>query len=126
MSILLTLILIVALIVAGLVFFAANTARKVEATVPPCGQFVGIDGQRLHYIDTGGAGPAVVLIHGLGGTLWHDTVRAGGQAVGRIPGYRGGSSRLRLFDAPGRCVGEAWRAGRYVGEVHARAGAKAK
>ena len=73
MSILLTLILIVALIVAGLVFFAANTARKVEATVPPCGQFVGIDGQRLHYIDTGGAGPAVVLIHGLGGTLWHYT-----------------------------------------------------
>jgi pimeloyl-ACP methyl ester carboxylesterase len=73
MSILLTLILIVALIVAGLVFFAANTARKVEATVPPCGQFVAIDGQRLHYIDTGGAGPAVVLIHGLGGTLWHYT-----------------------------------------------------
>ncbi len=56
MSILLTLILIVALIVAGLVFFTANTARKVEARVPPCGQFVGIDRQRLHYIDTGGAG----------------------------------------------------------------------
>ncbi len=57
MSILLTLILIVALIVAGLVFFAANTARKVEATVPPRGQFVAIDGQRLHYIDTGGPAP---------------------------------------------------------------------
>jgi hypothetical protein len=37
MSILLTLILIVALIVAGLALFAANTARKVEAAVPPCG-----------------------------------------------------------------------------------------
>ncbi len=73
MSILLTLILIVALIVAGLVFFASNTARKVEAALPPCGQFLEIDGQRLHYVDTGGAGPAVVLIHGLGGTLWHYT-----------------------------------------------------
>jgi pimeloyl-ACP methyl ester carboxylesterase len=73
MSILLTLILIVALIVAGLALFAANTARKVEAAVPPCGQFVEIDGQRLHYVDTGAAGPTIVLIHGLGGTLWNYT-----------------------------------------------------
>jgi pimeloyl-ACP methyl ester carboxylesterase len=73
MSILLTLILIVALIVAGLVLFAAITARNVEATVPPCGQFVEIDGQRLHYVDTGGTGPTIVLIHGLGGTLWNYT-----------------------------------------------------
>jgi pimeloyl-ACP methyl ester carboxylesterase len=71
MSILLILILILALIVAGLVLFAANTARKVEAAVPPCGQFTDIDGQRLHYTDTGGNGPAVVLIHGLGGSLWN-------------------------------------------------------
>ncbi len=69
MSILLTLILIVAAIVAGLVLFAANTARKAEAAVPPCGQFMDIDGQRLHYVDTGGTGPAIVMIHGLGGTL---------------------------------------------------------
>lgn len=73
MSILLTVILIVALIVAGLVLFAANTARKVEAAVPPCGQFIEIDGQRLHYVDTGGTGPAIVMIHGLGGTLWNYT-----------------------------------------------------
>lgn len=73
MSILLTLILIVALIVAGLVLFTANTARKVEAAVPPCGQFIEIDGQRLHYVDTRGAGPAIVMIHGLGGTLWNYT-----------------------------------------------------
>jgi pimeloyl-ACP methyl ester carboxylesterase len=73
MSILLTPILIIALIVAGLVLFAANTARKVEAAVPPCGQFIEIDGQRLHYVDTGGTGPAIVMIHGLGGTLWNYT-----------------------------------------------------
>jgi pimeloyl-ACP methyl ester carboxylesterase len=69
MSIVLTLILIVAVIAAGLVWFAANTARKVEAAVPPCGQFMEIDGQRLHYVDTRGTGPAIVMIHGLGGTL---------------------------------------------------------
>jgi pimeloyl-ACP methyl ester carboxylesterase len=73
MSILLTPILIIALIVAGLVLFAANTARKAEAAVPPCGQFIEIDGQRLHYVDTGGTGPAIVMIHGLGGTLWNYT-----------------------------------------------------
>ena len=71
MSILLTLLVIVILSVAGLVLFTANTARKVEAMVPPCGQFVAIDGQPLHYLDTGGTGPAIVLIHGLGGTLWN-------------------------------------------------------
>jgi pimeloyl-ACP methyl ester carboxylesterase len=73
MGIVLTLILLVAVIVAGLVWFAGNTALKVEAAVPPCGQFMEIDGQRLHYIDTRGAGPAIVMIHGLGGTLWNYT-----------------------------------------------------
>ena len=71
MNILLTLVLIVVLVVAGLVLFTAFTARKVEAAVPPCGQFMEIDGQRLHYVDTGGTRPAVVMIHGLGGTLWN-------------------------------------------------------
>jgi len=73
MSIVLTLFLIVAVIVAGLVWFAASTARKVEAAVPPCGQFMEIDGQRLHYLDTGGSLPAMVMIHGLGGNLRHYT-----------------------------------------------------
>jgi hypothetical protein len=58
MGIVLTLILLVAVIVAGLVWFAANTARKVEAAVPPCGQLMEIDGQRLHYIDTRGTRPS--------------------------------------------------------------------
>src|ERR1700680_5205744 len=73
MNILLTPILIIALIVAGLVLFSANAAQKGEAAVPPCGRFIEIDGQRLHYVDTGGAGPAIVMIHGLGGTLWNYT-----------------------------------------------------
>jgi pimeloyl-ACP methyl ester carboxylesterase len=69
MATLLVLILLVACIVAGLVWFTATTARGVEAELPPRGRFIDIDGQRIHYVDTGGFGPAVVLIHGLGGNL---------------------------------------------------------
>ena len=108
---LLVLILIVALIVAGLVLFAANTARKVEATVPPCGQFAKIDGQRLHYLDTGGAGPAIVLIHGLGGTLWNYTYALVDKLSGEfrvIAVDRPGSGySTRSDDAPARLAAQA-------------------
>ena len=71
MAILLWLILLFAVIVAGLVWFTANTAKRVEALLPPRGQFMDIDGQRIHYVDTGGTKPAIVMIHGLGGNLLH-------------------------------------------------------
>ena len=71
MAILLWLILLVAVIITGLVWFTANTARRVEALLPPRGQFMEIDGQRIHYVDTGGTKPAIVMIHGLGGNLLH-------------------------------------------------------
>lgn len=71
MTILLGLILLLAVIIAGLVWFTANTAKRVEALLPPRGQFMDIDGQRIHYIDTGGTKPAIVMIHGLGGNLLH-------------------------------------------------------
>ena len=106
MSILLTLVLIVALIVAGLVLFAANTARKVEAAVPPCGQFLEIDGQKLHYVDSGGTRPVLVMIHGLGGTLWHYTYALAGKLS---PDFRviavdrpGSGYSMRPDDAPAR------------------------
>jgi pimeloyl-ACP methyl ester carboxylesterase len=66
---LLVLILLVACIAGGLVWFTARTARRVEAALPPRGRFMEIDGQRIHYVDMGGSGPAVVLIHGLSGSL---------------------------------------------------------
>jgi pimeloyl-ACP methyl ester carboxylesterase len=67
---LLTIVIVLAAVVAGLVRFTARTARKIEAALPPRGQFMEIDGQRIHYID-GGSGPAIVMIHGLGGNLHH-------------------------------------------------------
>ena len=71
MAFLLGLILLLVVIIAGLVWFTANTARRVEALLPPRGQFMDIDGQRIHYTDSGGTKPAVVMIHGLGGNLLH-------------------------------------------------------
>src|SRR5215468_6496943 len=71
MAFLLGLILLLALVIAGLVFFTSSTAKKVEAMLPPRGQFMDIDGQRIHYTDSGGSKPAIVLIHGLGGNLLH-------------------------------------------------------
>jgi pimeloyl-ACP methyl ester carboxylesterase len=69
---LLIIVVILAAIVAGLVWFTARTARKIEAAMPPRGTFMEIDGQRIHYIDQGN-GPAIVMLHGLGGNLQHFT-----------------------------------------------------
>jgi pimeloyl-ACP methyl ester carboxylesterase len=107
MSIVLTPILIV----AGLVWFAANTARKVEAAVPPCGQFMEIDGQRLHYTDTKGTGPVIVMIHGLGGTLRNYTYALVDKLSGQfrvIAVDRPGSGySVRPDDAPAKLSAQA-------------------
>jgi pimeloyl-ACP methyl ester carboxylesterase len=58
----------VALGTAGLVGFAAWTARRVEAALPPQGRFIDIDGNRIHYLDVG-SGPAILMVHGLGGQM---------------------------------------------------------
>jgi pimeloyl-ACP methyl ester carboxylesterase len=57
-----------ALLSGGFALFTALTARQAEALAPPIGRFLEVDGARLHYLDRG-AGPAVVLVHGLGGNL---------------------------------------------------------
>jgi len=55
-----------AAVVAGLVAFSACTAWRVEKALPPRGQFVDVPGARIHYWEKG-AGPAIVMVHGLGG-----------------------------------------------------------
>jgi pimeloyl-ACP methyl ester carboxylesterase len=68
MTALAVVVLLLAIVVCGLVGFAAMTARQVEAADPPRGRFLELDGCRIHYIDEG-AGPCLFLIHGLGGQL---------------------------------------------------------
>jgi pimeloyl-ACP methyl ester carboxylesterase len=62
------LVIAFAAVVVVLMRFTRRVARRAEAAVPPDGQFLDIDGERLHYVDFG-QGPAVVFIHGLSGQL---------------------------------------------------------
>jgi pimeloyl-ACP methyl ester carboxylesterase len=66
----------VLLLVAALAGFTAHTARRVERALPPAGRFIEIGGARIHYVEQG-EGPALLLIHGLGGharTFTHSLV----------------------------------------------------
>jgi pimeloyl-ACP methyl ester carboxylesterase len=92
-TVIVPLALLLAALIGGLVWFTASTARKVEAALPPRGRFLEIDGERIHYVDTGGAGPAVVMIHGLGGNLLHFDYALAGRLAGEF--------RLILVDRPG-------------------------
>ncbi|WP_163850273.1 alpha/beta fold hydrolase [Pseudooceanicola aestuarii] len=68
--VLLPLVGLALLVVLGLLGYSYHWKRKAERLVPPRGAFVTISTGRVHYVDCG-SGPAVVLIHGLGGNLGH-------------------------------------------------------
>ena len=59
---------LLAMLGGGLVLFALVIRRRVEAAVPPLGRFVQIGDTRLHIVERG-AGPTLVLVHGLGAQL---------------------------------------------------------
>ena len=52
----------------GLSLYSGRIAREAERLVPPDGRHLQVDGARLHYVERG-SGPAIVMIHGLGGQL---------------------------------------------------------
>lgn len=56
----------------GLAWFTGLTARRIEKAFPPKGKFIEVDGTRLHYLDEG-EGPAIVMVHGLGGQMGNFT-----------------------------------------------------
>ena len=82
----------VALLLLLLGAFSRRTARRIEAFLPPAGSFVEVDGVRLHVRDEG-SGPAILMIHGLGGQMAHFNYGA----------VRALSSRYRVvaLDRPG-------------------------
>ncbi|AVR96451.1 alpha/beta fold hydrolase [Pseudoduganella armeniaca] len=61
-----------ALTAAALAVLTQRVARKVEAALPPRGRFVDVPGTRLHVRELG-SGPALLLVHGLGGQMAHFT-----------------------------------------------------
>ena len=71
-KILLVPFVIIGLLLLGMWWFTARTARKVEQALPASGRFIDVPGARLHVVERG-QGPALVLIHGLGGQCCHFT-----------------------------------------------------
>jgi pimeloyl-ACP methyl ester carboxylesterase len=70
------------------------SSRQAERKNPPSGRFLTADGTRLHYLDTGGPGPAVLWLHG-NGTMARDLEISG------IMGALGSEYRVLAFDRPG-------------------------
>lgn len=53
----------------GLAAYSGATARRLEKAVPRDGALIEVAGQTIHYTDSGGSGPPIVMIHGLAGQL---------------------------------------------------------
>jgi pimeloyl-ACP methyl ester carboxylesterase len=70
MNLLLTVLGLLALLLLGLALFTHRTARRIESFLPARGRFVDVPGARLHLREAG-SGPAVLLVHGLGGQSAH-------------------------------------------------------
>jgi pimeloyl-ACP methyl ester carboxylesterase len=74
------------------VIFTAVTAHRVETAVPPRGRFIEVAGSRIHYLDKG-SGPAIVILHGLGGEMGNFTYALLERLTGEF--------RVILMDRPG-------------------------
>ena len=94
--------------IATMTVYNVYRARKVERKHPPAGQFVTVDGVRLHYIERG-EGPPVVLLHGNVVTAEDFDTRGVLDLIAK-------RHRVIAFDRPGfgyseRPHGSAWSAG---------------
>lgn len=89
-------LLLLSILVVLLVAFSGFTAWQIERKYPAIGDFIEVDGARLHYLDLGpkdAVGPPLVIFHGASATL-KDTKMSLGDALSR-------KSRVILFDRPG-------------------------
>jgi pimeloyl-ACP methyl ester carboxylesterase len=71
---------------------AASREAAAEADYPPTGQFVTVDGKRLHY-EMQGQGPDIVMLHGASGSLRDFTFSLRDRLTDRY--------RVTLVDRPG-------------------------
>lgn len=71
----LVLLAVLALVIAlGIgAFRTRRVANQAEEMVPQAGQIAEVPGGALHYVDMGGDGPTLVMIHGLSGQMQHFT-----------------------------------------------------
>jgi pimeloyl-ACP methyl ester carboxylesterase len=108
-------LLLVVIVVAGLIEFSVLAARRIERAVPPQGGFLDLDGERIHVLDKG-AGPPVVLIHGLSGQM--------GNFAHSLVDRLSKDFRVVAFDRPGS--GYSTRSFRSPAGVRAQAATLAK
>ena len=54
---------------AASALYVREETRRAEREYPPTGKFITVNGVRLHFIDTGGADPVLVLFHGNGAMI---------------------------------------------------------
>ena len=88
-----TSVLIAAVGLAGVTLWRASAREAAaEAAYPPTGQFVTVDGKRLHY-EIAGTGPDLVMIHGASGSLRDLTFALRDQLTDRF--------RVIVVDRPG-------------------------
>jgi pimeloyl-ACP methyl ester carboxylesterase len=78
---------------AGALLVREETSHA-EREFPPTGEFLTVGGVRLHYIDTGGAGPVLVLLHGNGAMI--ADMEISGLVAEAAKRYR-----VIVFDRPG-------------------------
>ncbi len=94
MTILVTILCVIGAVMLALAAYTAFNTARAERMVPPDGQFIDLPGARLHYLDIGPrTGPAIVMIHGLGGQMRNFTYALSGELVGE--------HRLIIVDRPG-------------------------
>jgi alpha-beta hydrolase superfamily lysophospholipase len=79
---------------AGLAAVNQQNALEAQRKYPPRGEFLRVRGIRLHMLGTGGAGPAVVLLHGNGATL-------ADMEISGLVAHAGLRRRVIAFDRPG-------------------------
>ena len=80
-------------IIVGLFLFVLYQTRRTERDNPPIGQFMEIDGVRLHYLERG-QGQPIVLLHG-NGTMIQDFDTSG------LIDLAADHGRVIVFDRPG-------------------------
>ncbi|RZL85802.1 MAG: alpha/beta fold hydrolase [Sphingomonas sp.] len=59
---------VIAATLAAAAVYTRATTKRIEQQVPADGRFIDVAGARIHYVDRG-AGPPIVLLHGLGAQL---------------------------------------------------------
>jgi poly(3-hydroxybutyrate) depolymerase len=93
MSDIVSILLLVALVLGMLAATTSLGIARLESAHPPTGQFVEVQGVRLHVAVIGlprgapGAEPAIVLIHGASGNLEDMRLALGEKLASSAPGH---------------------------------------